>query len=150
MKDTDRTIIGAFAGILGGLSLILYLYLLGIFLPAAPKIILFVGALFVPTSKITTIGGQVIAHTAHLIVSALLGIIFINIFRITGRDWVITKGIIFSLAVWIILGGGVVNLLKLTTEKPDISVAMAVLTSHIVFGIVTALSALLLSNKLKL
>lgn len=150
MKHIDRTCIGALAGIVGGLVLIAYYLLMGLFLPAAPKIIMSIGTLFFSISQVNTLLGQIIAYTAHLTVSALLGILFINFFRITGRDWVITKGIIFGVAVWMILSGVAVHLLGLIPKKPSVSLAMVVLTSHLIFGLVISISASILSNKAKL
>ena len=146
----DRTVIGAASGILGGIALILSLNFFGLFFPAAPLVILLVGKLFISANQINIFGGQAIAYIAHFTVSALLGIIFINLFRVTGKDWAITKGAIFGLAVWLFLSGGVVNMLKLAPNKPDIPVALALLISHLVFGIVTSWSVLTFIRKTKL
>jgi len=99
----DRTVIGALGGIIGGLAFVISLQISDIFINGSYPKILHVAHLFIPAGQDHTFWGKVIAHTAHFGVSALLGILYVNIFRITGRDWATTKGLLFG--TWIIIFG---------------------------------------------
>jgi len=138
MKDKiDRSVMGALGGIID------------IFLPSPQVKIMNIAHLFIPQGQDHNLWGNILGYTAHFTVAALLGIIFINIFRITGRDWAFTKGIIFGAATWVLLHGITANLLDLP-QQTGIPLAFALLGGHLVFGIITSLSIAWFSSKLKL
>lgn len=150
MKDKiDRSIIGALGGLVGGLAFILFLQLAGIYVKDSYPKVIHVAHLFVPAGTDHTFPGKIIAHIAHFTVASLLGILYVNIFRLTGRDWVTTKGIIFGAATWVVLYGFMGRLLNLPLQSGAAS-AFVILTTHLLFGVVTSWSIFGLSERVKL
>lgn len=145
----DRTVIGALGGIIGGMGMLITMHILDFFIiDTFPKLI-HIAQLFIPTGQEDTFWGKVIAHIAHFTISILLGIICINFFRLTGRDWATIKGIIFGLAIWIILYGMMGTILKIP-EKGNILIGFAFIVGHLIFGIFTSWSLVWLSNRFRL
>ncbi len=150
VKDKiDRTVIGAAGGIVGGLAFILAVQLFSLAVKGPYPKILHIAHLFIPPGQDHVFWGKVIGHIAHFTVSALLGIIFINIFRLTGKDWATAKGLIYGAALWIIIYGVMGVLLRLP-QKASISVSFIILTTHLIYGLFTSWSVLWFSEKAKL
>lgn len=150
MKDKiDRTVIGAAGGIAGGIALILALQIASLFIKEPYPKLLHVAHMFIPPGQDHTFGGQVIAYIAHFTISSLLGILFANIFRLTGRDWATTKGIIFGAAAWVIIYGITGNLLNLPL-RTSIVASFVIIAGHLIFGLATSWGIALLSQKAKL
>ncbi|PKM47832.1 MAG: hypothetical protein CVV03_01235 [Firmicutes bacterium HGW-Firmicutes-8] len=150
MKDTiDRTVIGAVGGIMGGLASAISLETFGIFIEKSYPKVMHIALLFIPAGQDHTFGGKLIAYFAQFTIASLLGILYVNIFRLTGRDWATTKGLIFGAATWIIIFGIMGKLLNLP-EQGDITVAFILIIGHLIFGVVTSWSVYWLSEKAKL
>ncbi|HWI55428.1 MAG TPA: DUF6789 family protein [Desulfobacteria bacterium] len=150
MRDSiDRTVVGAIGGIVGGLALIISLQIAEVFIHGPYPKVLHVAHLFIPPGQDHTFWGQVIAHIAHFGISALLGVLFINIFRVTGRDWATTKGLLFGIAAWIILYGVMGQILDIPQEA-EITTAFVTIAVHLIFGVVTSWSVFWLSERTKL
>lgn len=150
MRDKiDRTVIGALGGIIGGLAFVIVLQISDIFINGTYPRVLHIAHLFIPPGQDHTLWGKIIAHIAHFGVSALLGVLYVNIFRLTGRDWVTTKGFLFGIACWIAIFGIMGKLLNLP-QKDRIEVAFVMIAVHLIFGIVTSWSVFWLSEKVKL
>ena len=150
MRDKmDRTVVGALGGIIGGLAFIIVLQIADIFINGSYPRVLHIAHLFIPPGQDHTFIGKVIAHIAHFGVSALLGVLYVNIFRLTGRDWVTTKGLLFGIAAWIVVFGIMGKVLSLP-QKGGMSVALVMILVHLVFGVVTSWSVFWISEKVKL
>lgn len=150
MKDrVDRTVIGAAGGLIGGLAMIFVLRITSFTVYNSHPKIMHVAHLFVPAGQDHTFWGQVLAHIAHLGIGALLGVLYINIFRITGRDWVTTKGLLFGFATWLIIFGILGKMLNLP-QQGGVTVAFLMLAGHLTFGIATSWAVFWLSERVKL
>lgn len=150
MRDrVDRTVVGAIGGIIGGLAFIIILQISDIFINGTYPRVLHVAHLFIPAGQDHTFWGKVIAHIAHFGISALLGILYVNIFRLTGRDWVTSKGLLFGIAGWIIVFGITGRMLNLP-QTNGIAVALVMILVHLIFGVVTSWSVFWLSERVKL
>jgi len=145
----DRTVIGAIGGIIGGLAFIAFLQLSGLFIKESYPKILHIAHLFIPAEQDHAFGGKVIAYIAHFTVAALLGVLYVNIFRLTGKDWATTKGLVFGAATWIIVYGIAGTLLRLP-QSAGIAASFVLIGGHLVFGLFTSWGVLWLSEKVKL
>lgn len=150
MRDSiDRTVIGALGGIIAGLVFVIALQIADIFIHGSSPKVLHIAHLFIPAGQDHTFWGKIIAYIAHFGVSALLGILYINIFRVTGRDWATTKGLIFGIAAWIIIFGIMGKILELPQEA-SVAVTFVMIIGHLLFGVVISLSVFWLSERVKL
>ncbi len=129
--------------------MVVTLHIAGIFVQESFPKILHIGHLFVPEGQDHILGGQIVSYFAHFATSFLLGILYINIFRITGRDWATTKGLIFGATNWILIFGISGKLLHLPMQS-SIPVAFIMIIGHLIFGLATSWSIFWLSERFRL
>ncbi|MEW6770313.1 MAG: hypothetical protein AB1330_02865 [Bacillota bacterium] len=76
------------------------------------------------------------------LVSALSGIIGVYILRLTGRDFLWLKGIIYGGLIWVV-GYGYLATLVVPERllRPDLATSVAMLTAHLAFGLTVLFAA---------
>lgn len=139
LKDTP--LFGACIGAAASLGKDLFSYLLSFFGLSGHYFWELAAGMFISLEVISEPSSVVIGLLANLIVGALLGILFLYLLKMTGVRFIITKGLLFGLFVWVAVYG-VLRAWHITSVAKDrpVHVLFAVL-AHLAFGLLLGLLA---------
>lgn len=84
--------------------------------------------------------GYAVGAVTDLIITSIMGVLFIYFLHFTGRDYVWLKGIGFGLTIWVLLLGTLLtqSQVKLNLVPSDIVVTFI---AHFIYGLVLAFAA---------
>lgn len=144
----DMVYSGTIAGTLGALvKLAVNLLLCVASIAKTTTLHLSAAALLPKGVALNTAGSLMTGVAVCWLVSALSGIIGVYILRLTGRDFLWLKGIIYGGLIWVV-GYGYLATLVVPERllRPDLATSVAMLTAHLAFG----LTALFVAGKYKI
>lgn len=131
----DRIILGAMVGLLADVVKLL-VNLTGYLLNYSHVVFWQITATrFLDKTDLFKPAAYIIGGIADLTMAALLGVAFIYLLHLTGRDYDYVKGMGFGLAVWVLLFGTVLG--QTTENKLNIDPSGILLTAvaHLSFGL---------------
>lgn len=141
MRDT--IVLGAVAGTIGAVVML------------AVNLILFVGgvaafsqlhqaarAVLPPGSPLGTTPALALGLVVTLMLAIILGLFAVYIVNKTGRDYAWFKGLLYGIAVWVVVYGLLGPLfVPVQILRPDLLTSVSFLASHLAYGLVTFLVA---------
>lgn len=143
----DKVITGAIIGILADLVKLAsnyIMYLVGL----TPTVFWRITATrFLEKEDIYKPIALLIGGTADIIISSILGIVFVYFLYYTGKDYLWLKGVGFGLAVWVNLFGTLLGASVMTKIPQKPSSIIVTIIAHLIFGFALAFFAQKLYNQ---
>ena len=138
----DSGVIGLISGIAGGIVFQVFIWISTIFGIAGVTPSQIGAYLFANSTEITTLSAQIIGMVAHLINSAILGVILVYILRLMGTDYLWVKGVAYGGAIHLLAYGAILRIfIPVKVLQPNLPTSLVFFISHIIFGIVTVFVA---------
>ncbi len=134
----DRLILGALAGVLGGITKTL---IVGSFKKLG--LAEFDGTetsagMLLPAYKVNTPSGKLVGHITNTMIGMTLGIAMTYLLSVTGKDRAIIKGAGMSGVFWMLLYGNYANMGGTTVRPALPNTILSNLVGHFTYGVVTS------------
>ncbi|ATW23781.1 hypothetical protein [Candidatus Formimonas warabiya] len=142
----DRVMIGSIAGISGAGILALFSFVFNFLGITQIELLFLNSSIFLLEPTAHSIAGNLYGLIIHLLVGAMVGVVYIYLLPYTGTDYLIYKGIFLGAITWLIIGGVMANILNLPVKNTIIDQTIYTLL-NIVFGLVTVFSVQYLKAK---
>jgi hypothetical protein len=139
----DKVYTGFIAGTIGGLATFLvdmFFYAVGV---TRTMILEQAGYLVLPNGISLDLPSSLMMGAAvHWVVAAVLGVTGAYIIRLTGRDFLWLKGVLYGGFIWVGLHGYLAaTAIPDRLLKPDVATSVLTAFSHLLFGLITLLVA---------
>ena len=132
----DRVIVGGLAGMAGSLSSAVYVFILNLADIGSKKLFFLNASIFLTDEAAKTLAGNIYGFIIHLLVGAIIGMVFLYFFPATGDDYLFIKGMLLGGVSWLFIGGILGTMLGLEV-KDTILEGYLMIIKNIIFGVVT-------------
>lgn len=136
-KYTDTAVVGVLAGVLGGTTHQLFMWVF--YLMKIAKITPFQLGAYVaikPGLDITSIPAQLLGMLQHYALSTIIAVIAFYCLQKIGTDYLLFKGFVFGLAVYFLVYGWLAKtVIPVEVLQPDLATSVVYLLGNLIYGI---------------